>query len=106
MNARKIFKDCPALSPEEVGDLIQKEFYKLRTAIFSVMPEECFLKMWNFLNLTMIFMLSPKMVGKKGVVSRKDICSLCSAESCPFNNVDFKNFRVIKVKLLGNLYNR
>ncbi len=105
MNARKIFKDCLILSADEAGDFVKKEYHKLQAAIFSVMPEGCFLKMWNVLDLRMVFMLSPEMVEKK-IVSQKDICALCSAEDCPFNKIDHKNLRIFKVKLLGNLHNQ
>jgi len=104
MNVKKVFQNCLLLSAEEALDFVKEEYRKLQVAIFSVMPDECFLKMWNFLDLQMVFMLSPDMI-KKGVVNRKDICSLCSAEDCPFNKVDCKNIRIIKVKLLNNLYN-
>jgi len=105
MNARKIFKNCITLSAEEAGNFVKKEYRRLRAVIFSIMPEGCFLKMWNTLDLRMVFMLSPEMI-EKGVVSQKDVCSLCSAKSCPFNNVDHKDLRTIKVKVLGNLYNQ
>ena len=105
MNARKIFKGCKTLSAQEVGEFVKKEYHRLQAVIFSIMPEGCFLKMWNVLDLHMVFMLNPEMIEKK-VVSQKDICSLCSAESCPFNNVDHKNLRIIRVKLLGSLYNQ
>ena len=104
MNVRKIFKDCITLSAEEAVDFV-KEYRKLRAAIFSVMPDGCFLKMWNTLDLRMVFMLSPEMIENK-VVNREDVCSLCSAESCPFNNVNHKDLRTIKIKVLGNIYNQ
>lgn len=105
MNARKIFKDCVTLSADEAGEFVKREYHKLQAAIFSIMPAGCFLKMWNVLDLRMVFTLNPEMIEKK-VISQKDICALCSAEDCPLNNVDQKNLRVIKIKLLGNLYNR
>ena len=105
MNARKIFKECVVLSAQEAGDFVRREYRKLRTAIFLVMPEGCFLKMWNVLDLRMVFMLTPEMIEKK-TVGPKDVCALCSAEDCPFNNVDHKSLRIVKVKLLGHIYNQ
>ena|SRR3989344_3133625 len=105
MNALKIFRDYPHLSIDEIAELVKKECQKLKEAIFSVMPEECFLKKWNALDPRMIFMVSPEMVKKK-MVGPKDICALCSIEACPLNKVDNKNLRNIKVELLGRLYNR
>ncbi len=105
MNARKIFKNRVTFSAEEAGEFVKKEYRKLRAVIFSIMPEGCFLKMWNTLDLRMIFMLSPEMIENK-VINREDVCSLCSAEDCPFNNVDYKDLRIIKVKLLGILHNQ
>lgn len=105
MNAHKVFKDCVTLNAEEAGDLARKEFHELKAAIFSITPSECFLKMWNVLDLRMVFMLNPGMIEKKKV-NPKDICSLCSAEDCPFNNVSHKNLHIIKVKLLGSVYNK
>lgn len=92
------------LNADDATELVKKEYRKLRDAIFSVVPETCFLKMWNVLGLSMVFILSPKMISK-GTVRQKDICALCSAEDCPFNKVDYKNLRIIKVKLLGKIYN-
>ena len=105
MNARKIFKDCVILNAEEAEEFVKKEYRKLRAVIFSIMPDECFLRMWNVLDLQMVFMLNLEMIEKRRV-RQKDICALCSAEDCPFNNVSHKNPRVIKVKLIGNLYNQ
>lgn len=64
MNA-KIFKDCLRLSADEAGDFVKKEYQRLQLAVFSIVPEECFLKAWNVLDLRMVFMLSPEMVEKK-----------------------------------------
>ena len=108
MNARKIFKNClifNLFNPEEAMDLVKKEYRTLRVMIFSIMPDGCFLKMWNTLDLRMVFMLSPKMIEAKRV-NQKDICALCSAERCPSNDVAHKNLRIIKVKLLGSVYNK
>lgn len=105
MNARKIFKNCLTLSAQEAGDFVKNECHKLQTVIFSVMPAGCFLKMWKVLDLRMVFMLSPEMIEKK-MVSRKDICSLCSATECPYNKVDYKDFRNIKVMIVGLVHNQ
>lgn len=104
MNVKKIFKDCVTLSTEEVGNLVKAEYQKLRELIFSIMPVGCFLKMWNVLDLRMVFTLSPEMIEKK-LVSQKDVCALCSAKGCPYNRVDYKNLRIIKVRLLDKIYN-
>ena len=105
MNARKVFKDCVVLSNQEAGDFVKKEYRKLRAVIFSIMPAGCFLKMWNTLDLRMVFMLSPEMIEKK-TVSRKDVCSLCSAQDCPFNDVNMKDLRIIKVMIVGLVHNQ
>lgn len=105
MDVRKIFKDCVTLSVQEAGDFVKKEYHKLQVAIFSVMPAECFLKMWKVLDLRMVFMLSPEMIEKK-TVSQKDICSLCSTEDCPFNDVSMKDLRIIKVRMIGLVHNQ
>jgi len=104
MNARKIFENGLTLSVEEARDFAKKEYHKLKKAIFSVVPDGCFLKMANVLDLRMVFMLSPDMI-KRRMVSPRDICSLCSAEDCPFNKVNCKGLRIVKIKLLGHLYN-
>jgi hypothetical protein len=105
MNARYVLNWHLNHSPEEIGEFVRKECQKLQDLIFSIMPAECFLKKLNHIGLQMVFMLSPKMI-EKGMVSRKDICSLCSATTCPFNNVRNKNLRGIKIKVLGLFYNQ
>ncbi len=106
MNAETVFaQGAGILSAESAAEFVKGEYHKLQTAIFSTTPTECFLKMWNVLDLSMVFMLSPRMM-ERGVVSQKDICALCSAESCPFNKVSLKNLRIIKVKILGRIYNQ
>ena len=105
MNAKKFGEGQKMLSVEEAIRVIRKEFDNLQNAIFGIMPEGCFLRMWNVLSPVMLCMLSPEMIEKK-IVDQKDICALCPAEGCPFNKVDHKNLRIIKVKLLQNLYNR
>ncbi len=105
MNAKKFGENQKTLSVDEAIIAIRKQFNILQNAVFAVMPEGCFMKMWKVLDLRMVFMLNPEMIEKK-TVSPKDICSLCSAGDCPFNKVDYKNFRIIKVKLLGKVYNQ
>lgn len=105
MKALKVLKKPPNLSVDEFVEFIKKECHKIQVAIFSVMPDGCFLKGWNSVDLKMVFMLSPKMIERR-IVSRKDVCALCSAEDRPYNKVNHKKLRIIKVILLGNLYNQ
>ena len=104
MNARKIFKDCVILNAEEAEEFVKRIpqtsgghiFYNAGRMLSA--DVECS----GFANG---FYAEPQMIEKRRV-RQKDICALCSAEDCPFNNVSHKNPRVIKVKLLGNLYNQ
>jgi len=106
MNAKKFFgENAKRMTADEFEEFAKREFKKLEEAVFSVMPEGCFLKMWKVLDLLMVFMLSSEMV-KRRLVSRKDICSLCSAKDCPFNKVSLKGIRVLKVKAIGSVYNQ
>lgn len=105
MNAKRFGDINKILSIDEAIDEMKKEFHTLQDAIFAVVPDGCFIKMWKSLDLRMVFMLSPEMIEKK-LVSQKDICSLCSADDCPFNKVDYKYLRVMKVKFIGRFYNQ
>lgn len=105
MNAKKFGDINKILSIDEAINEMKKEFHILQDAIFSVMPDGCFIKMWKSLDLRMVFMLSSEMMKTKRV-KQKDICALCSAKECPYNNVGFKNLRIIKLKLLGLVYNQ
>lgn len=105
MNAKTFGKKSLTFSVDDAVSLARAEFNKLQKAIFNVVPEGCFLKMWKVLDLKMTFMLSPIMMDDKRI-SSKDICALCSATACPHNDVSHKNWRIIKVKILGRIFNK
>jgi len=48
----------------------------------------------------MLIMINTNMI-ESGLVSRGDICLCCDKEECPYNNVPYKFFRYIKIRLLG-----
>jgi len=102
MNQNALIK---MVSADDAAEIAKREFQTLRDSIFRVVPDGCFLTGWHVLDLRMIFMLSPAMVDR-GLVSSKDICSLCSANGCPHNAVSHKVVRVIKIKVLGQVFNK
>lgn len=89
--------------PEGQEEAVAKKWFReLRSAVFNALPGECFLKSWNRLNTSMLFTLDKKDIDR-GVVRRKDICSLCSEEQCPYYKIRFKNLRIIKLNTIRGL---
>ncbi len=93
------------VNADDAAELAKGEFRELRDSIFRVVPEGCFLRGWHTLDSKMVFMLSPAMVDM-GLVNSEDVCSLCSANDCPHNGVSYKVARVIKIKVLGQVFNK
>ncbi len=105
MNPDTLSESIKMFSIDDAIELVKRQFRGLKNSIFRIVPNDCFLRGWHVLDSRMVFMLSSEMVDRE-LVGRKDICSLCSASVCSNNRVDHKVARILKIKLLGRVFNR
>ena len=90
----------PNIDEKEMERIVIQRFRKLRSLIFGILPEKCFLKPKAILTGKMVKHLDVAMI-EKGLIETEDICSLCDQTACPYNDVKNKKDRLNKILLIG-----
>ena len=90
------------LTDSEAEERNVNRFRELRNKIFETVPEDCYLKPKNSLELGLVLFIDTEMI-QRGIVVGEDICSLCSEALCPHNDMEEKDRkqRLLKIGLLN-----
>lgn len=96
-----IFDDLPDdIDPDELEKIAVEKFRALRKELYKLLPQDCLLKPRKVLTSEMVGMIDIEFV-QKGLIEKKDICSVCRETACPNNEVSDRQDRILKIELLN-----